>query len=52
VNQVNSGGALVDSFGHLVGLNTAPFLNKSTVSHDRWRCIWRACIAAAHAFGS
>lgn len=36
INAVNSGGALVNSFGQLVGLNTAIFTNKSTVSD---RCV-------------
>ncbi|KIZ06997.1 hypothetical protein MNEG_0960 [Monoraphidium neglectum] len=30
INAINSGGALVDSFGNLVGLSTAIFTNKST----------------------
>lgn len=31
VNSINSGGPLVDSFGRLVGLNTAPFTKETLV---------------------
>ena len=40
INAVNSGGPLLDSFGRLVGLNTAPFLSKNAVRPQRARRGW------------